>query len=127
MSAEVRGLAGLQPWLRPYADYAVQWFQLLTGGREYRGRVVGGITPTITSVYRSAKKQAELYADRARNPYPVNRPGDSSHQYGLSFDSDVPDRYMPLWIAVRRAVGFTVPSNDEVHAEYPNWRQLVGK
>lgn len=119
-------LNGLQPWLRPYAQYAVDWFRILTGGhQDARGRVVGGIEPTITSGYRSEAKQAELYKNRHTNPYPVNRPGDSAHNYRLAFDSDVPDAYMPLWIAVRRAVGFTVPDNDEVHAEYPNWRSLL--
>lgn len=119
-------LNGLQPWLRPYADYAIQLMRLHSGGTvDARGRVTGGVVPTITSGYRSVSKQQELYENRANNPYPVNRPGDSAHNYGLAFDSDVPDRWMPLWIAVRRAVGFTVPSNDEVHAEYPNWRSLV--
>lgn len=127
-SASITLLSGLQPWLRPYAEYAVQVMQLNSGGVvDARGRIQGGITPTITSGYRSIEKQKELYANRASNPYPVNRPGDSAHNFGLAFDSDVPDQWMPLWIAVRRYVGFTVPANDEVHAEYPNWRSLLTK
>lgn len=104
----------LQPWLLPYWQYAVDWFTWLTGVR-----------PTVTSTYRSYDEQRALYSNRATNPYPVNRPGDSAHNYGLAIDSDVPDQLMPTWIAVRRAVGFRVPDNDVIHAEVPNWRDLV--
>ena len=58
-------------------------------------------------------------------------PGDSAHQYGLAFDSsfaaDVKPQLMPLWVQVRRAVGFRVPDNDEVHAEVNGWREIVGR
>lgn len=30
--------------------------------------------------------QARLYANRARNPYPVAPPGRSKHNYGLAWD-----------------------------------------
>lgn len=104
----------LQPWLIPYADYAIAWHQKVTGTR-----------PTITSSYRSFDKQIKLYEARHTNPYPVNRPGDSAHNWGLAFDSDVPDVQMPTWIWIRRQLGFRVPDNDEVHAEVPDWRGLV--
>lgn len=120
------GIASLQPWLQPYAYYAVDWMRLSSGGRyDVKGNITGGVVPTITSGTRSLAKQAELYANRAKNPYPVNKPGDSAHNFGLGFDSDVPDEWMPLWIEIRRLVGFRVPENDEVHAEVPNWRSLV--
>lgn len=105
---------GLQPWLVPYAEYAFQLMQ------HYYG-----VTPTLTSTYRTIQEQQQLYDKRASNPYPVNRPGDSAHNWGLAFDSDVPDAYMPAWIYIRQAVGFRVPENDEVHAEVPNWRSLI--
>lgn len=116
----------LQPWLRPYAEASLDYFQFVTGGqRDVKGRIQGGVRPTVTSGFRTNVEQQALYAARASNPYPVNRPGDSAHEYGLAFDSAVPDRYLPAWTALRRAIGFRVPENDEVHAEVPGWREIV--
>lgn len=61
---------GLQPWLRPYADYLMQWFPDLR----------------ITSVYRSYTSQYELWINRANNPFPVAPPGCSQHNLGLAWD-----------------------------------------
>lgn len=119
-------LAGLYADLRPYAEYAHQV------GRWY------GLEPVVTSVYRSPTKQRAL-RDRfercvaeGRYPsesgpckYPANRPGDSAHNFGLAWDSWVPDEDMPLWVAIRRWVGFRVPEHDPIHAEYPGWRNVV--
>lgn len=114
--------------------------QLVTGGKlaANYGSVTGGERPTITSVWRSRSQQRDLrtlWENSGMKPYrvwyqgkwvyPANKPGDSSHEFGLGWDSDVPDNLMPTWIYVRRAIGWTVPTNDEVHAEYPNWRSLV--
>jgi len=120
-------LSLLQDWVRSDYELARAVHQLLTGG-EYSavdGKIHGGSKPTTTSTYRSTQEQERLYAERASNPYPVNRPGDSAHQWGMAVDSDVPDREQPLWRAVREWVGFRVPSNDEVHGEVPNWRDIV--
>src|SRR5688572_21404137 len=38
----------------------------------------------ITSGYRSPEAQAQLYANRASNPYPVAAPGSSMHERGLA-------------------------------------------
>jgi hypothetical protein len=57
--------------------------------------------------------------------WPANRAGDSGHNYGLAWDSWVPDELMPDWIAWRRWQGWTVPPNDVIHAELPNWRAYV--
>lgn len=94
-----------------------------------------GIWPTTTSTYRSYEQQEELYENRAQNPYPVNKPGDSSHQWGLGWDSWVPERDVvtaygtfpawSLWTWVRSAYGLRVPTNDRVHGEYPGWREIV--
>jgi hypothetical protein len=116
-------LAGLHPEVRPYAEFA------MAVARHFK------INPTITSVKRSWANQERLRATYERclaagtfgQPgecrWPANRPGDSSHQWGLSFDSWVPDEQMPAWVAIRRWVGFTVPDKDVIHAEVPNWRQ----
>jgi len=124
----LKTLSGLQGWLQPYAEFTLQLHQLMTGGQvdvKDPSRVIGGTRPTLTSVYRSGAEQDDLYANRATNPYPVNRPGDSAHQWGLAFDSDVPDEQQPLYRQVREYVGWRVPSNDEVHAEVPAWRDIV--
>lgn len=71
MSFRTRGLVGE---LKPWADYLIE----LLEGAGYRVRV--------TSVVRSLDRQAELYARRARNPYPVARPGCSQHNYGIAWD-----------------------------------------
>jgi hypothetical protein len=100
-----------------------------------------GIKVTITSGYRSIEKQRQLRAQyeaclargaviSPSNPdaacrYPANRPGDSSHNFGLSWDSSVPDEWWPAWTALRRWAGFVVPDNDRVHAEIPNWRAIA--
>jgi hypothetical protein len=116
-------LAGLHPDVRPYAEFAIQVAH------------ANGINPTITSVRRSWANQTRLRATyerclaegRAGEPgecrWPANKPGDSSHQWGLSFDSWVPPEQMAAWELIRRWVGFTVPTNDVIHAEVPNWRQ----
>lgn len=65
---------GLQPWLRPWAEYLVRHFPRLR----------------VTSVYRSLTEQAELYRNRERNPYPVAPPGRSKHNYGLAWDMTGP-------------------------------------
>lgn len=119
-------LRGLQPWIRERWELAAAVMQLLTGGKLTGSTVSGGIRPTVTSTYRSIQDQQKLYDARASNPYPVNRPGDSAHNYGLAVDSWVPDGYWELWWAVQRYVGFEVPgATDRVHAQWPQWRELV--
>lgn len=103
-----------------------------------------GIPVTITSTGRSSSAQAALrrnYLDcKARGlypstaslspgmscKYPANAPGDSSHEFGLSFDSVVPDRWLPVWTQLREFAGFRVADEqgDPIHAEVPGWRAL---
>lgn len=122
-------LSGLNPGLVPAAEYTLQL------GEAY------GLKPTITSVHRSMAEQGELRRNyetclargepitpKNINPrcrYPANRPGDSGHNWGLAWDSWVPAAQMQLWAAIRRAVGWTVPEHDLVHAELPSWRSYV--
>jgi hypothetical protein len=57
--------------------------------RSYASRL--GVKTTVTSTYRSEKEQAELFAKRGTNPYPVSPPGCSAHQYGLAADIQTKD------------------------------------
>jgi len=117
-------LAGLNPGLTAAAEETIR----LAG--DY------GLHPTITSVYRTLVQQAGLYQTRQRclagdriackqQPYPANPPGNSAHNWGLAWDSWVPAPEMPLWVAIRRAIGWRVPENDLIHAELPDWRLYV--
>lgn len=118
-------LRGLHPAVRP----AAQW--TLDVAAHYN------VPVTVTSTLRTWNEQRALRAryekclreGRFPGPgpcrFPANRPGDSSHNYGLSFDSTVPDHLMDWWAHVRRLAGFHVPVNDKIHAEVPNWRQYV--
>ena len=106
-------LRGLDSRLRPAAEYTLQLAQ------QY------GLSPTITSVYRSWEQQRrlrDLYL-AGNSKWPANRPGDSAHNYGWAFDSWVPDDEMQLWAAIRRYVGWEVFDSDIIHAQVPSWRQ----
>lgn len=109
-------LAGLNPGLRPNA----QW--CLDVAAYY------DVPVTVTSVYRSWAAQAELYQRylAGRSKYPANRPGDSAHNFGLAWDSVVPDWAQDWWDAVRRYAGFEVLPNDRIHAQLPRWRDYAG-
>lgn len=120
---------GLHSSIRSAADYA------LTIARAI------GLRVTVTSTKRGWSEQLTLrrrYEDclargervHPENPnpgcrYPANRPGDSAHNYGLAWDSWTIPEHMPLWTYIRRQVGFVVPDHDQIHAEYPNWRNFV--
>lgn len=108
-------LRGLHAELRPYAEHAVRW------ANHY------GINPTITSVYRTWEEQQRLrmayLAGRSR--FPANRPGDSAHNFGLAWDSWVPEGQRPSWRWIREQIGWRVPPNDWIHSELPNWRDVV--
>jgi len=118
-------LRGMHPDLRPAAEYALA---IANHNR---------IHPTITSVTRSFSNQARLRANfercvaAGRFPsapncrFPANEPGDSAHNYGLAFDSVVPDAQDAVWQDIRRWVGWEVPENDTIHSQLPGWRQHV--
>ena len=124
-------LRGLHPQLRPYAEYAMQVAE------------ANGIRPEVTSVYRGMALQGRLRdnwercVDRGLYPskaqlqygmscaYPANRPGDSGHNYGLAWDSWVPEDQMSTWAAIRQWVGWQVPEHDLIHAELTDWRQYT--
>jgi len=122
-------LAGLYPVVRDRAELALSW------AARY------GITPTITSAYRSWAEQTRLRSQyeqclargetiSPKNPdsrcrYPANEPGDSAHNYGFAFDSWVDEPFWWAWTYLRKAAGFHVPDNDRIHAEVPNWRDYT--
>jgi len=110
-------LRGLDARVRPYAEYALRVAQ------------VNGIDPVITSTFRSWQEQTRLYSryKAGRSSFPANPPGYSAHNYGLAFDSWVPEAQRPAWKAIREYVGFHVPSNDWVHAEVPHWWDYIVK
>jgi len=63
-------MTGLQPWLRPWAEWLVQQFP--------------GVR--VTSTYRAYSDQLRLWLNRSNNAYPVAPPGRSYHEYGRAFD-----------------------------------------
>lgn len=124
-------LRGLHAALRPYADALVSY------------AASQGVPVTVTSVYRSLDHQQKLRANYelcvsrglegqsvSLTPgmscaWPANRAGDSAHNYGLAWDSVVAPEHQEFWNALRRWAGWVVPPNDQIHAEYPNWRAIV--
>jgi len=121
----VIGLRGLHSDVRDAAEYAHEI-------AEYNG-----ISPRVSSGYRSWAEQTKLRSNHERCVrdgnfpsapdcrFPANRPGDSAHNYGLAWDSVVAPDHQATWDAIRRYVGFDVPSNDLIHGEVPGWRQYV--
>lgn len=119
-------LGGLNPALQPYARWC------LDVAAAY------GVPITVTSVYRPTSQQRELYeqyqaclragtfgTSRCPTRWPANPPGQSAHEYGLAWDSVAPEHAQAWWKSVREFAGFRVPANDVIHAEYPNWRDVV--
>lgn len=108
-------LSDLPDWVRSWAECTI------AAAEEC------GIPVTVTSTLRTCEQQRALW-DRAQaglSRYPAAVPGRSAHQYGLAWDSSVPEGLRPNWRAIRVAAGWNVPLNDEVHAEVPGWRDLV--
>jgi hypothetical protein len=71
----------------------------------------------ITSGYRSTEAQAQLYANREANPYPVAPPGSSMHEKGLAID--VPADFVDDLLAVAPKAGLCqpYPADDPIHFE----------
>lgn len=106
---------GLDDRLVPYAEEAM------------RRAASYNVHPVITSTRRTWGQQERLYANylRGLSKYPANPPGQSAHQYGVAFDSVVPDPEWPLWNAIRASLGWKLYANDPVHAELPNWQSIA--
>ncbi len=117
-------LRGMHAELRPYAEYAHAIADHF------------GVTTRVASVARTWNEQQKLYEryqtavrrgrfPSAQVPYPANAPGDSAHQFGMAWDSQVDPQYQQWWNEVRRWIGFKVYDHDAPHAEYPDWRAVV--
>lgn len=96
------GAAGLAPAMRAAVARAEQ--------------LLGRPVP-ITSGRRSRDEQAALWAARARNRFPVARPGFSKHEQGLAVD--VSASFVPTLLRVASAAGLCrpYPMADPVHFE----------
>lgn len=108
-------LSGLHPAVKDAAEWCLDV-------AEYYG-----IPVTITSGFRGWEEQQRL-RDRyeaGQSKFPANEPGDSAHNYGLAWDSWVPEEWRPAWDYIRRYIGFEVLQHDWIHAQVPNWRQYV--
>src|SRR5262245_30597335 len=106
-------LAGLDPALRPWAEWLVDTARSL------------GLNPVVTSVRRSYASQRRLYDLRQRTLagtlrpgerpqlYPVAPPGTSDHEIGWARDmvSDDNPQLGKLW----RSVGGAWTPSDSVH------------
>lgn len=126
MSVQLRGL---DPEVRDRAELCLHWADTY------------GCPVTITSTQRTWAEQTRLRNQYEQclasgetispanpNPacrYPANRPGDSAHNFGLAWDSSVPDGWWDWWTYLREWAGFHVPANDRVHAEVPQWRNFA--
>lgn len=118
-------LAGVHPVVRDAAEWCLDVADYY------------GVPVTVTSGVRSWEKQNRLYRNwlqckatgRVGQPpdclYPANPPGQSSHEYGLSWDSTVPSQFQDWWDYVRRYAGFDVLPNDRIHAQVPEWRKYA--
>lgn len=108
-------LSGLHPQVRAHAEWALEWADYY------------GVPVDVTSGLRTLDEQARLRRawEEGRSAWPANRPGDSAHNFGLAWDSVVPEWAQAWWNYVRRLAGFDVLQGDEIHAEVPNWRQYV--
>lgn len=70
-------LSGLEPWLRPYAEWLVS-----------AAPYAGARTVRVTSVRRSKAQQQQLYRNylAGRSSFPAAPPGRSKHEFGLAWD-----------------------------------------
>jgi len=111
----VFSLRGLTPEVRELAECA-----FLIAHR-------AGLVPVVTSTFRSWGEQLALRKkwESGLSEFPANEPGDSAHEFGLAFDSWVPDDEMSAWVQIRRSVGLRVPEGDLIHAERPEWRSTI--
>ena len=118
-------LTPLHPEVKAAAEWSLAWSDFY------------GVPVTVTSGFRSWAEQTRLRRNfeqcvaTGRFPsapdclFPANVPGDSSHNFGLSWDSVTEPRYQAWWNHVRELAGFEVLANDVVHAQVPSWRQFV--
>lgn len=101
-------IAGLQPWLAPYAEWLVSY------------AASQGWAPTVTSTYRSYGTQRRLYAAyiAGQSSYPAAPPGRSFHNYGRAFDVVTqPMSQLAQMGAIWKQMGGRWWSSDPIHFE----------
>jgi hypothetical protein len=96
--------SGLEPWLRPWAE----WLVAVAGA-------YGDVR--VTSVRRSRTQQLALWNNRHNNPYPVAPPGSSYHEYGRAWDMVGPDWLLTWAGALWKSVGGRWSARDPIHFE----------
>lgn len=92
-----------------------------------RAEVALGRSIPISSGWRSPAAQQRLWDRRAANPYPVARPGTSSHERGTAID--VPLAIAPALARIGPAAGVCrpLPASDPVHFELCGPRGRAGR
>ncbi len=78
-----------------------------------------GIPTHINSGLRSHADQERLYANRAKNPYPVAKPGTSNHEKGLAADLNIPEQFRAQANSILSGKGWAWKGKkDRVHYDY---------
>jgi LAS superfamily LD-carboxypeptidase LdcB len=99
--------AGLAPWAIPYAQYLYQVAEF------------NGLSPRVTSVFRTRQQQSVLYQRflRGLSTLPAAPPGKSRHERGLAWDmvTTNPAAIGALW----KSMGGRWFPSDPVHFEVP--------
>ena len=92
-------LNGLEPWLKPWAEYLISFFP--------------GVR--VTSGRRTYTEQLHLYLTRWSNPFPVAPPGQSYHQMGRAWDMVADQATLARAGALWRSWGGTWSPSDPIH------------
>ena len=122
-------LRGLDPAIRP----AAQWCLDVAAYYKIPVTVTSGLRTwadqsALRARYEDCLARGEEVDPGNANPacrFPANQPGDSAHNFGLAWDSWVPEPHREAWRFIREYIGFRVPPHDWVHAEYPDWRRAL--
>ena len=91
-----------------------------------------GVDIVLTSGDRSHERQKQLWRGRAKNPFPVARPGTSNHEHGLAVDLNVfrNGKKLPESVVAQIAAeeGFQwLGERDRVHFDYRGRGQLASR
>jgi hypothetical protein len=113
-----RDVKGAAEWALAWADYYDVPVQITSGKRSMR------LQRKLRDRYERCVASGEFgKTDYCR--WPANRPGQSAHNYALAWDSTTDPQYQSWWNQVRGLAGFSIPSNDHIHAEVPGWRNYI--
>jgi D-alanyl-D-alanine dipeptidase len=111
----LRELIGMKSGYAEYASEFITWLRR------------NGLRVTITSAYRSSRKQAELFAEyqraraRGQEHLPASPPGHSQHELGMAFDLHIdPPEFLPIVGHVWERLGGTWGGrfSDPVHFDF---------